>query len=84
MKNDLPEIDVVFDADTIADRIETLATEIADKLPDDLLIVVVLKAASYLPPICSEDWIAPGCAHASISLPFQATAPVPKAPARWN
>ena len=43
MKNDLPEIDVVFDADTIADRIETLATEIADKLPDDVLIVVVLK-----------------------------------------
>ena len=45
MKNDLPEIDVVFDADTIADRIETLATEIADKLPDDVLIVVVLKGS---------------------------------------
>jgi hypoxanthine phosphoribosyltransferase len=45
MKNNLPEIDVVFDADTIAKRIETLAGEIADKLPEDLLIVVVLKGS---------------------------------------
>ena len=45
MKDDLPEIDVVFDAETIAARIEALATEISKNLPDDVLIVVVLKGS---------------------------------------
>ena len=45
MTNDLPEIDVVFEADAIAERIESLAAEVAGKLPDDVLIVVVLKGS---------------------------------------
>lgn len=40
-----PEIDVIFDAETIAERIEVLAKDIAAKLPDDLLIIVVLKGS---------------------------------------
>jgi hypoxanthine phosphoribosyltransferase len=40
-----PEIDVIFDADTIAERIETLAQDIARELPDDVLIIVVLKGS---------------------------------------
>tara|TARA_Y100001934_G_C12211059_1_gene706077 strand:+ start:513 stop:1094 length:582 start_codon:yes stop_codon:yes gene_type:complete len=45
MTNDLPEIDVVFEAEAIAERIESLAAEVAGKLPDDVLIVVVLKGS---------------------------------------
>ena len=40
-----PEIDVLFDADKIARRIDELARDMAGKLPDDLLIVVVLKGS---------------------------------------
>ena len=40
-----PEIDVIFDAETIATRIETLAQDIARELPDDVLIIVVLKGS---------------------------------------
>ena len=40
-----PEIDVIFDAETIAARIENLAKDIADQLPDDVLIIVVLKGS---------------------------------------
>lgn len=40
-----PEIDVIFDAETIAERIEVLAQDIAKSLPDDLLIIVVLKGS---------------------------------------
>ena len=40
--NPQPKIDVVYDAETIAERIETLAQEISNDLPDDLLIIVVL------------------------------------------
>ena len=40
-----PEIDVIFDAETIAERIEVLAQDIAKALPDDLLIIVVLKGS---------------------------------------
>ena len=45
MKNEMPDIDVVFDAETIAERIETLAAEIAEKLPENLLVIVVLKGS---------------------------------------
>ena len=45
MTNDLPDIDVVFEADAIAKRIQSLSAEIASKLPDDVLIVVVLKGS---------------------------------------
>ena len=44
MKN-LPKIDVVFDTDKIANRIKELAVQISEKLPDDLLIIVVLKGS---------------------------------------
>ena len=40
-----PEIDVIFDAETIAKRIEILAKDIATELPEDLLIIVVLKGS---------------------------------------
>lgn len=40
-----PEIDVIFDTETIADRIDILAEQIAKALPDDLLIIVVLKGS---------------------------------------
>ena len=40
-----PEIDVIFNAVTIAERIETLAQDIARELPDDVLIIVVLKGS---------------------------------------
>ena len=43
--NPQPQIDVVYDAETIAGRIETLAQEISSELPDDLLIIVVLKGS---------------------------------------
>jgi hypoxanthine phosphoribosyltransferase len=40
-----PEIDVIYDAETIAERIEVLAQDIARELPDDVLIIVVLKGS---------------------------------------
>lgn len=40
-----PDIDVIFDANTIADRIENLAQDIAGNLPDDVLVIVVLKGS---------------------------------------
>lgn len=40
-----PEIDVIFDAETIAERIENLAQDIASQLPDDVLVIVVLKGS---------------------------------------
>lgn len=43
--NKRPEIDVIFDADTIAKRIELLGQEIARDLPEDVLIIVVLKGS---------------------------------------
>ena len=43
--NPQPKIDVVYDAETIAERIETLAQEISNDLPNDLLIIVVLKGS---------------------------------------
>lgn len=43
--SDKPEIDILFDAETIARRIDDLAVEMASKLPDNLLIVVVLKGS---------------------------------------
>ena len=36
MENKIPDIDVVFDAETIAERIEILAAEIAKNLPENL------------------------------------------------
>ena len=45
METDLPEIDVVFNAKTIAQRIETLAGEIAASLDQDVLIIVILKGS---------------------------------------
>lgn len=39
-----PEIEVVFDAGTIARRVDELAAEIA-RIPDDLLVVIVLKGS---------------------------------------
>lgn len=44
-KKKQPEIDVIFDAETIAERIEVLAQKIARELPDDVLIIVVLKGS---------------------------------------
>lgn len=44
-KKKQPEIDVIFDAETIAERIENLAQDIARELPDDVLIIVVLKGS---------------------------------------
>ncbi|MEX2453754.1 MAG: hypoxanthine phosphoribosyltransferase [Rhodospirillaceae bacterium] len=43
--NDQPEIDVLFDAAEIAARVDETAREIAGRLPDDLLVVVVLKGS---------------------------------------
>jgi len=43
--NKQPDIDVVFDADTIAERIDMLAHEISGNLPNDVLIIVVLKGS---------------------------------------
>lgn len=40
-----PEIDVLFAAETIAERIDVLADEMAKSLPEDLLVVVVLKGS---------------------------------------
>lgn len=40
-----PEIEVLFDADTIAGRNAEIAHDIAARLPDDLLIVVILKGS---------------------------------------
>ena len=40
-----PEIDVIFDAETIAERVVILAQDIAKELPDDLLVIVVLKGS---------------------------------------
>jgi len=40
-----PEIDVIFDAETIAQRVEVLAQDMASELPDDVLIIVVLKGS---------------------------------------
>lgn len=40
-----PRIDILFDADTIAQRVDALAREISAKLPEDVLIVVVLKGS---------------------------------------
>lgn len=40
-----PEIDVLFDAQRIAGRIEDLADDIAGKVPPDVLIVVILKGS---------------------------------------
>ena len=45
MENKIPDIDVVFDAETIAERIEALAAEIAENLPENLLVIVVLKGS---------------------------------------
>jgi len=45
MKIEVPEIDVVFNAKTIADRIEALASEIAARLDPDVLIIVILKGS---------------------------------------
>lgn len=42
---DQPEIDVLFDAAAIAARVDETAREIAGRLPDDLLVVVVLKGS---------------------------------------
>ncbi len=38
-------VEVVFDADTIFQRVDELATEISGRLPEDVLIVVVLKGS---------------------------------------
>lgn len=43
--NGQPEIDVLFDAPTIAARVDEIARDIADRLPPDLLVVVVLKGS---------------------------------------
>lgn len=40
-----PDIDVIFDAETIAERIERLAQDISGQLPDDVLVIVVLKGS---------------------------------------
>ena len=40
-----PETDVLIDADLIAARVDELAREIADRLPPDLLVIVVLKGS---------------------------------------
>ncbi len=40
-----PEIEVLFDENVIAARIESLAREIADDEPGELLIVVILKGS---------------------------------------
>lgn len=42
---DEPLIDVVYDAETISGRVDALARDIAGRLPDDVLIVVVLKGS---------------------------------------
>jgi hypoxanthine phosphoribosyltransferase len=44
-KKKQPKIDAIFDADTIAERIENLAQDIASNLPDDVLVIVVLKGS---------------------------------------
>jgi len=40
-----PPIDVLFSADEIAARVETLAREIVADAPEDLLVVIVLKGS---------------------------------------
>lgn len=42
---DRPQIDVLFDTETIAKRVDVLARDIASKLADDVLIVVILKGS---------------------------------------
>ena len=42
---DQPAIDILFSADEIARRVESLAREIAADHPDDLLVVVILKGS---------------------------------------
>ena len=45
MKHNLSQIDVIYDADTIANRIGTLSQKIASDLPEDVLIIVILKGS---------------------------------------
>lgn len=42
---DLPEIEVLYTEDDIAARVREMAGEIASSLPDDLLVIVVLKGS---------------------------------------
>ncbi len=43
--NDTPQIDILFDAETIARRKDELAKAMAETLPQDLLVIVVLKGS---------------------------------------
>ncbi len=43
--NQTPCIEVLLDSETISGRVSELASDIANRLPDDLLIVVVLKGS---------------------------------------
>ena len=45
MEHNLSQIDVIYDAETIADRIEVLSQKIASDLPEDVLIIVILKGS---------------------------------------
>ena len=40
-----PGVEVVFDADTISGRVGELAAEISGRLPEDVLVIVVLKGS---------------------------------------
>ena len=45
MEHNLSQIDVIYDAETIADRIKVLSQKIASDLPEDVLIIVILKGS---------------------------------------